>query len=309
MGIELGNLDHYRSTLIKEGAILPLERIETDNYGLLSKLPLIASDKKGWPWTEEVSPNIYDCRADWPKLTIVTPSFNQGMFIEETIRSILLQNYPNLEFIVIDGGSNDQTIQILEKYSSFISYWQCEKDNGQGQAINMGFSIASGNYYAWINSDDYYLRDTFFTVISKFITTKASFIYGYAYNFHTKDGKHELIKPLLISDYFIRIPTLAQPSCFWDARIHLPIWEKLSCSLDYELWLRMVKGARKKLIRQPLAVANVHDAAKTSNPAMDEAWGIDHKLICSNDAHGPIPNWDRMVFINRILLKLINLLR
>ncbi|WP_443938122.1 glycosyltransferase family 2 protein [Pedobacter sp. MW01-1-1] len=277
---------------------VPIER-----EGLLAKLPK-TQNKKGWIWDEEVNPKNYSSSVNWPKLTIVTPSYNQVAFLEQTIRSVLLQNYPNLEYIIIDGGSTDGSIEIIKKYTPWISYWQSAKDNGQGQAINQGFSLASGDYHAWINSDDYYEKDAFHLAISTFLKSKADFIYGYSQNYHVQSGKTELIKVQPLHDYFLRIPTLQQPACFWKANIHQPIWEKLQCSLDYELWLRMVKGKRKKLIKKILATANVHEEAKTHNPQMGISWKRDHELICHTDAHGPAYNWNRLILLNKIYLKL-----
>lgn len=90
----------------------------------------------------------------WPKISIVTPSFNQGQFIEETIRSILLQGYPHLEYIIIDGGSNDESVQVIRKYERWISNWVSEKDKGQADAIQKGINRSSGEIFNWINSDD-----------------------------------------------------------------------------------------------------------------------------------------------------------
>jgi hypothetical protein len=106
---------------------------------------------------------------------------------------------------------------------------------------------------------------------------------------------------------FIRIPTLVQPSCFWSAKIHQPLWEDLHCSLDYELWLRMVTGQSRKLIKQPLSVANVHQQAKTHNAAMKIQWQKDHDLICNPVAHGPVNNWHNLVFLHRLYLRIIKL--
>ncbi|MGC4035933.1 MAG: glycosyltransferase family 2 protein [Chitinophagaceae bacterium] len=89
-----------------------------------------------------------------PKISIVTPSYNQGQFIEETILSIINQDYPNLEYIVIDGGSTDNSVEIIKKYSNKIYYWISEKDSGQADAINKGFKKATGEIINWINSDD-----------------------------------------------------------------------------------------------------------------------------------------------------------
>lgn len=277
--------------------------------GLLADLPTPPLGKTGWPWTEETDPAIYDTDIAWPKLTIVTPSYNQGHFLEQTIRAVLLQNYPNLEYIIIDGGSNDTSTAIIKKYSRWLSYWQSEKDQGQSQAINWGFSLATGQYYSWVNSDDYYLKDVFHKVVTRFRKKKCQFIYGYAYSFNTKKSEYELITMPPFLDYFIRIPALAQPSCFWSSVIHQPLWEDLQCSLDYELWLRLVKGKSRSLIKEPLSVANVHDNAKTSNPKMRTVWEHDHQLICSDNAHGPVYNWNRLMFFYRIYKRFLTLFK
>src|SRR5674476_271871 len=99
---------------------------------MIEFLPVKPS-RKSWPWTEESLALSFQ-RSDsseWPRLTIVTPSYNHGRFIEETIRSVLLQNYPNLEYIIIDGGSNDNTLEIIRKYEPWITYWISEPDKGQ----------------------------------------------------------------------------------------------------------------------------------------------------------------------------------
>ena len=91
---------------------------------------------------------------EWPKISIVTPTFNQGSFIEYTIQSILNQRYPNLEYIIIDGGSSDQTVDIIQKYSEHLTYWESVPDRGQAHAINKGIERATGDIFNWINSDD-----------------------------------------------------------------------------------------------------------------------------------------------------------
>lgn len=303
----LPDLLQYRIELEKSGAAFPLQTVPFTKQGLLNILPKPETDQTGWPWTEEVPPAQYDERVAWPKLSIVTPSFNQGHFLEETIRSVLLQNYPNLEYIVIDGGSTDNSPAILEKYSPWISYWQSKKDKGQSNAINLGFSLANGSYYAWINSDDYYLQNVFHRVINTFLKSQTDFVYGYAYN--KKDNQLELVTVPPLYDYFIKIPSLPQPACFWSSGIHQPVWEEMYCALDYELWLRLVKGNKRKRIRQPLAVANVHDDAKTHDDAIKIKWHEDHLKMWSAEGHGPVPEWKRMVFLNRIRLKLYKLLK
>jgi glycosyltransferase involved in cell wall biosynthesis len=105
----------------------------------------------------------------YPKISIITPSYNQGHFIEQTIRSVLNQNYPNLEYIIIDGGSTDNTIEVIKKYQNKITYWISEPDKGQSDAINKGLKIASGDIINWLNSDDYYEPNTLDIICKAFI--------------------------------------------------------------------------------------------------------------------------------------------
>jgi cellulose synthase/poly-beta-1,6-N-acetylglucosamine synthase-like glycosyltransferase len=133
-------------------------------------LPAPPAGKRGWPWT--VGSRLLPLRradgSEWPRLSIVTPSYNQGQFLEMTIRSVLLQGYPNLEYVVIDGGSSDGSVEILKKYDRFISYWVSEPDEGQTDAINKGLLKTDGDYLGWINSDDTYVKGSFTKVVSAF---------------------------------------------------------------------------------------------------------------------------------------------
>lgn len=124
----------------------------------LDELPAPPPGRTGWPWTE-ASPDLPERQADgrpWPRISIVTPSYNQAAFLEETIRSVLLQGYPDLEYVVIDGGSRDGSVEIIEKYSPWLAHWTSEPDRGQSHAINKGFQRTTGVILAWLNSDDIY---------------------------------------------------------------------------------------------------------------------------------------------------------
>ncbi|MBD1873998.1 glycosyltransferase [Nodosilinea sp. FACHB-131] len=138
----------------------------------LVDLPTPAPGKTGWPWTEQSKPEggRMPDGSEYPGISIVTPSYNQGQFIEETIRSVLLQGYPNLEYIIIDGGSTDNTIDIIRKYEAFLTFWISEKDEGQSHGINKGFHRVTGDLVGWQNSDDFYYPNVFFeaAVKSKF---------------------------------------------------------------------------------------------------------------------------------------------
>lgn len=122
----------------------------------LDELPDPPPEKTGWPWTEQTDPLPETQRGGepWPTISVVTPSYNQAQFIEETIRSVLLQGHPNLEYVVMDGGSTDGSVEIIEKYGRWIDYWASEADRGQSHAINKGFSHCSGQLATFINSDD-----------------------------------------------------------------------------------------------------------------------------------------------------------
>src|SRR5262249_31521224 len=122
----------------------------------MSELPVPPSGNTGWPWTEESRrlPSQRPEGGSWPCLSVITPSFNQSQFIEETIRSVLLQGYPNLEYFIMDGGSADGSVEIIEKYSPWLSYWVSQPDRGQSDATNRGLTLASGDFATWINSDD-----------------------------------------------------------------------------------------------------------------------------------------------------------
>jgi glycosyltransferase involved in cell wall biosynthesis len=141
----------------------------------LNDLPPPPPGKTGWPWNIASEP----ARADVPRLSIITPSFNQARTLEETIRSVLLQSYPNLEYIVIDGGSADGSVEIIRKYAPFLTSWVSEKDRGQSDALNKGFVRATGEIVAWINSDDRYLPNAFAAIAAAFAQhPNAGLVYG-----------------------------------------------------------------------------------------------------------------------------------
>ena len=129
----------------------------------LHELPPPPQSRTGWPWTAE-SPPLPEQMPDgrgWPRISIVTPSYNQGAFLEETLRSVLLQGYPDLEYFVIDGGSFDNSVEIIRKYEPWLAGWVSQKDQGQSDAINKGFQRCSGEIITFQNSDDFYLSGAF----------------------------------------------------------------------------------------------------------------------------------------------------
>src|SRR5215203_5523737 len=136
----------------------------------LDDLPPPPSDRRGWPWTEESVP-LPSMAVDgqtWPRISIVTPSFNQAPYLEETIRSVLLQGYPNLEYFVFDGGSTDGSVEILRRYAAFLDGWVSERDKGQSDAINKGLARCTGTIVNWLCSDDLLLPGALFRIAEAF---------------------------------------------------------------------------------------------------------------------------------------------
>jgi glycosyltransferase involved in cell wall biosynthesis len=142
--------------------------VVVDTRLTLADLPAPPPGKTGWPWTEQSQP-LPDRRPDgsaWPRISVVTPNFNNAAYIEETIRSVLLQGYPNLEYFMIDGGSTDDSVAIIQKYAPFLTDWVSEPDRGQSHAINKGLAKATGDYVAWMNASDYYFPNAFSNIFA-----------------------------------------------------------------------------------------------------------------------------------------------
>jgi glycosyltransferase involved in cell wall biosynthesis len=147
---------------------------------LLDDLPPPPPEKTGWPWTEGSSqlPDTMPNGQPWPRTSIVTPSYNQAEFVEETIRSVLLQGYPNLEYIIIDGGSTDGSVDVIRQYGPWLTYWVSEPDRGQSHAINKGFQRATGDIMAYLNSDDVYCPGTVELAVSNLVQSGCDILIG-----------------------------------------------------------------------------------------------------------------------------------
>ena len=183
----------------------------------------------------------------WPRITIVTPSFNQGQYLEQTINSIIRQKYPNLEYIVIDGGSTDNSVEIIRKYESWITYWVSEKDDGQAQAINKGFQKSTGDIHAYVNSDDLLTEGTLVKVAEVFKNClKSPVIVSFAGIIFGEDRAEELRLPQVYPylEYWLTYPeTLFQPSTFWTKVLHDIVGEfteELEFCFDKEFFLKCV---------------------------------------------------------------------
>lgn len=238
---------------------------------ILKQLPPPPEGKTGFPWTEETPPE-YNTE-NLPTISIITPSFNQGKFIEETIRSVLLQAYPNLEYIIIDGGSTDETLEIIEKYSDFITYWVSEPDKGQSDAINKGLVKATGDIFNWLNSDDYYLPNALLSVGQHFAENKDLHILGGQLWSETNEGKRlenkgikmgNTVEETLASRHF------CQPSTFFRLSVVKQlggISTDLFFCMDLELWINyLTHFGHQGIVHTDdfFVVFRLHEEAKTS---------------------------------------------
>ena len=144
---------------------------KSPKFPSLKELPSPPNEKIGWPWSVESEDILFQFDDDLPlpKISVVSPSYNQGQYLEETIRSVLLQGYPNFEYIIHDGGSTDNAIEILKKYDKWLTYWVSEPDRGQSHAINKGIQRATGELIFWLNSDDLVLPGAFFKVALAYV--------------------------------------------------------------------------------------------------------------------------------------------
>jgi glycosyltransferase involved in cell wall biosynthesis len=207
----------------------------------------------------------------YPKISIITPSYNQGQFIEETILSVIGQNYPNLEYIIIDGGSTDNTVEIIKKYEKYLTYWVSEPDNGQAHAINKGFAIATGDILAWLNSDDMYMPNILSYVSDTLNIDKPELLFGNA--IHIMEGRSHIF-PNQHLDLHNKIGLeyvdyIVQPSSFWTRNT----WELVGLlNENYHFvfdWEWFIKAQKKEVnfisTLKHLSIYRIHKSHKTGS--------------------------------------------
>lgn len=181
-----------------------------------------------------------------PKISIITPSYNQGQFLERTITSVLEQGYENLEYIIIDGGSTDNSVDIIRKYEKYLSYWVSEPDNGQSHAINKGLQHATGDIINWINSDDYLEPDALHKTAHFFNEEEIDIVCGYANLVRT--GENSIIRKRtsqLSKSFSKTVATshIMQPATFFKKTIFdeiTPVCEDLHFMMDHYIWLQYI---------------------------------------------------------------------
>jgi glycosyltransferase involved in cell wall biosynthesis len=231
-----------------------------------------------------------------PKITIITPSYNQGVYLERTIMSIINQNYPKIEYMIFDAKSKDNSVEIIKKYEPFLSYWESEKDQGQSDAISKGFKKATGEVLAWLNSDDVYWPEALLTVGRYFAEhPEVDVVYGNSFTIDKNDNILRETRSVKFSKMGLK--TLAfsmhQASIFWRRSIYDKV-EGLRIDLqfimDTDLWFQfLLAGACFRHINSTLSCYRTHDLTKANqfekevNKTRDlifkERFGIDSNSI------------------------------
>jgi len=255
----------------------------------------------------------------WPKISIITPSYNQGQFLEKTILSILNQNYPNLEYIIIDGKSTDGSVEIIKKYEKYLAYWVSEKDNGQSHALNKGFWFCTGEFIGWQNSDDIYLPGAFMefaTIARKF--PNYDIYYSNKINIDENDNKIDKTYyvppawPYIKYHTKYRAMTFCTQATFFRRSILNDVGyidESLQIVMDTEFFLRCVlKRKRFFYVNSFWGAFRRHELSKTTRikpwnrPRMLERNHIFKKYKIYHGKFLPIIN--SMLFIWRLILLL-----
>ena len=261
-----------------------LEEARARKIGLatVDATPMI-DPKNQWPYITSQTDSFPKTLPDgcpWPKISIITPSYNQGEFIEETILSVIHQNYPNLEYILIDGGSTDDTVTVVERYREHLSYFISTPDHGQSDAINKGFRQASGEIVTWLNSDDRFAPGALYAAALAFYTSGADVVAGLCQLFQTKEevlhhmtscapGQMPLedildVENCWLAGKFFHQPEVMFTRAIWE-KVGGAVDESLYYSMDYELWARFAAaGAKICPISHPIAQFRMHEAQKTS---------------------------------------------
>lgn len=230
-------------------------------------LPPPPAGRKGWPW---IPPRWGDRPVDGPRISVIMPSFDQGAYLEEALRSVLLQGYSQLELIVIDGASHDDSRRILERYAPFLSFWVSEPDRGQAHAINKGLARSTGEILGWLNSDDLLLPGSLRRIAAAFAEPSSPTVVTGLRKVIDDDGRplRNWVRDLPQARYLRCYCCVAQETVYWRREVYErlgPLDESLHYALDYDYWLRMLDaGYELRLLPFYLGAFREHGASKSA---------------------------------------------
>jgi glycosyltransferase involved in cell wall biosynthesis len=266
------------------------------------QLPAPPPGRKGWPWTTDLPlpfGGLVDNQTS-PRVTVVTPSFNQGQFIEETLRSVLLQGYPNLEYIVIDGGSTDGSVDTIRRYEPWLSFWVSEKDRGQAHAINKGFERSTGSLLGWLNSDDILLPDALSRVAAASGRAPQAIILGDVMHISATGKPLQVVQQRNVTLRNIveiwnqdRQITWQQPGTYVPRHHFAQVGgadENLRFVFDLDWMCRLLRVAPVTYLHSEIASFRLHPDSKTVGEAA--AWLPEYYLVAERYI-GDIPLADR----------------
>ena len=238
-------------------------------------IPPPSRSETGWPWMEEIPslPKAMPTGQPWPRISIVTPSYNQAPYLEKTIRSVLLQGYPTLEYIIIDGGSTDGSVEIIRKYAPRLTYWVSESDRGQSHAINKGLAHCTGEIFNWINSDDALAPGALAVVARTSRENPGSIVAGPVLNFYPDGSRRVMPQRKFSPERFVR-PwqwewngfSYHQPGVFLPLsaiKAAGGVREDLHFTMDHALMIKLLRSCRVAYTDEVLAWFLVHPGAKT----------------------------------------------
>jgi glycosyltransferase involved in cell wall biosynthesis len=206
-------------------------------------------------------------------MTVVTPSFNQGSFLEEAICSVLDQDFKGIEYIIIDGGSTDNSIEIIKKYERHLAFWVSEQDRGQSEAINKGFRRARGDLAGWLNSDDVLEPNALSLVARAYLRKPSTVLFHGQLKMIDEHGAflkftRDADRPITLHRLLNGCDQLSQPGSFYSSSALTKVGyldETLHLVMDHDLWIRLLRLGSACFIKAPLARYRQHSATKTAN--------------------------------------------